>query len=92
MSGLISFGFSVLLMLLIAIAILRRSRQIMNLALTVMVMSSLYAWHAYIFSEGLQPVFFIGSFAMVVAISCFFYAVYSFEYFSSEQTDTELLR
>ncbi|MBC3883582.1 hypothetical protein [Undibacterium griseum] len=79
MSGVISFSLSLLVMLLFAAATRWKSRRLMNLTFALMVISSLIGWYQYIFPEGLQPLFFVGTLALVLAISCFFYVVYTFD-------------
>ena len=79
MSGLFNFALSLLVMLLIAAATIRKSRYLMNFAFGVLILSSLVGWYQYIFSAGIEPLFFLGTVALVFVICCFFYAVYSFE-------------
>ncbi|NDI85245.1 hypothetical protein [Undibacterium crateris] len=78
-SGLILFGLSLLVLLLFAWAHVRHSRRLMNYAFAAMVATSLVGWYTFIFPEGLQPLFFIGTLLTVAAISFFFYAVYTYD-------------
>ncbi|MFZ6754941.1 hypothetical protein ACO0KY_16345 [Undibacterium sp. Dicai25W] len=84
MSGIVNFALSLLVMLLIAAATLRHSRKLMNFAFSTLVLSSFVGWYEYIFPAGIQPLFFFGTFALVMAICCFFYAVYTFEFIPHE--------
>lgn len=79
MAGMISFSLSLLVMLLFAAATLRRSRLLMNLSFAAMVLSGLVNWYQFVFPQGLEPLFFIGTLATVLVVSCFFYAVYTFD-------------
>ena len=75
----IHFALSLLTMLLIATAILRHSRVLMNFAFSAMMLSSLYGWYLYIFPEGVKWLFFAGTLVTVATICYFFYAVYTVE-------------
>lgn len=88
MAGMISFSLSLLVMLLFAVATLRRSRLLMNLSFATMVLSGLVNWYQFVFPQGLEPLFFIGTLATVLVVSCFFYAVYTFDPPQSEPRQT----
>ncbi|MBC3934014.1 hypothetical protein [Undibacterium rugosum] len=87
MSGLLLFGLSLLVLLLFAWAHVRRSRRLMNYAFAAMVSTSLVGWYTFIFPEGLQPIFFIGTLLTVTVISFFFYAVYTYDTVLDKVTD-----
>lgn len=88
MAGMISFSLSLLVMLLFAVATLRRSRLLMNFSFAAMVLSGLVNWYQFVFPQGLEPLFFIGTLATVLVVSCFFYAVYTFDPPQSEPRQT----
>ena len=78
MAGFVSFSLSLLVMLLFAAATMRRSGLLMNVSFAAMILSGLINWYQFVFPLGLEPLFFIGTAVTVLAISCFFYAVYTF--------------
>lgn len=79
MPGLINFSLSLLVLLLMAFGTMRKSRSLIILAFFAMVAASLLSWYQYIFPTGLSPLFFAGTLATVLAISVFFYAMYSYD-------------
>ena len=79
MPGLFSFILSLLALILIAFGIMRKSRHLMSLAFLAMIAAALLGWYQYIFPEGLNILFFTGTLATVLAVSSFFYAIYSYE-------------
>ncbi|MCH8621533.1 hypothetical protein [Undibacterium sp. TS12] len=79
MSGLTSFSLSLLVLLLIALGTMRKSRRLIIVAFFALVAVSLLGWYQYIFPAGLSMLFFCGTLATVLAISVFFYAIYSYE-------------
>ena len=79
MSGIVNFALSLFVMLLISAASLRQSRKLMNFAFATLVLSGFVGWYEYIFPAGIQPLFFFGTFALVIVTCCFFYSVYNFE-------------
>lgn len=79
MPGIFNFAISLLVLLLIALANLRQSRSLMNLAFIGMITDCLIGWYQYIFSAGLGTVFIAGTIATVAIVSGFFYAIYSTE-------------
>ena len=87
MSGLVQFMLSLLVMVLIAAATVRQSRPLMNAAFGALIVSSLVSWYQYIFPAGIEPLFFIGTLALVFALCSFFYAVYSFEIIPHEDVE-----
>ncbi|MFZ6848349.1 hypothetical protein [Undibacterium sp. RuRC25W] len=87
MSGLVHFLLSLLVMVLIAAATVRQSRQLMNAAFGTLILSSVVGWYQTIFSAGIEPLFFIGTLALALAVCCFFYAVYSFEFIPHDDVE-----
>ena len=79
MAGLLNFSLSLLVLVLFAFGTMRKSRRLINLSFFTMVAASLLGWYQYIFPAGLSPLFYAGTMATVLAISIFFYAIYSYE-------------
>ncbi|MBI3286229.1 MAG: hypothetical protein HYZ65_15455 [Burkholderiales bacterium] len=79
MSGIFSFTASLLVLMLIALGTIRKSRRLFTFAYVSMVICSLFGWYQYIFPAGLSPLFFGGTIATVFVLSIFFYAIYSTE-------------
>lgn len=79
MTGILNFAISLLVLLCIALANVRQSRGLMNLAFIGMIAGSLIGWYQYIFCAGVGMVFIGGTVATVAVVSGFFYAIYSTE-------------
>ncbi|MFZ6871494.1 hypothetical protein ACO0LF_05425 [Undibacterium sp. Di27W] len=79
MPGLLNFSLSLLVLLLMGFGTMRKSRRLIVLAFFAMVAACLVAWYQYIFPTGLSALFFAGTLATVLAISIFFYAIYSYD-------------
>ena len=79
MAGLLNFSLSLLVLVLFALGTMRKSRRLINLSFFAMVAASLLGWYLYIFPAGLSLLFYAGTMATVLAISIFFYAIYSYE-------------
>ena len=85
--GLLNFSLSLLILLLIAVGTICKSRRMIVMAFFVMVALSLLGWYQYIFPTGLSAVFFAGTLAIVLVVSVFFYAIYSYESILLEMQD-----
>ncbi|BBB69790.1 hypothetical protein UNDYM_5537 [Undibacterium sp. YM2] len=79
MAGLLNFSLSLLVLVFFAFGTMRKSRRLINLSFFAMVAASLLGWYQYIFPAGLSLLFYAGTLATVLAISVFFYAIYSYE-------------
>lgn len=79
MAGLLNFSLSLLVLVLFAFGTMRKSRCLINLSFFAMVAASLLGWYQYIFPAGLSLLFYAGTMATVLAISVFFFAIYSYE-------------
>ncbi len=77
--GLLNFSLTLMVLLLLAFGTMRKSRRMFVLAFFALVADSLLGWYQYIFPAGLSFLFFAGTLATVLAISVFFYAIYSYE-------------
>lgn len=89
MPGIINFSISLLVLALVALGTLRKSRRFINFAFISMIGSCLLGWYQYIFPAGLSLLFFGGTLATVMVISSFFYAIYLAETYWIEERRTQ---